>query len=266
MNVFKREMKASWKSLVFWSVGLLFIVGSGMGKYVALENSGDSINELLGQMPASLRAIFGIGSLDLSTVAGYYGLLYLYLLIMAGIHAAMLGATIISKEERDKTAEFLFVKPISRTTVISAKLAASVAIVIVFNGVTLISSIIFVGSSVNEGAPITSEIIWLMGGMFMLQLLFLFLSTAIAACVRNPKLAIPISTGILLVTFLLSIGMELTSKLDKLKYVTPFKYFEAKAIVNGGGYDMSFVVLACLLIAIFIAMTYGFYRKRDLFV
>ncbi|WP_342515137.1 ABC transporter permease subunit [Sporosarcina sp. FSL K6-1522] len=263
MNVFKREMKASWKSLVFWSIGLVFIVGSGMGKYAALEGSGDSINELLGQMPASLRAIFGIGSLDVSTVVGYYGLLYLYLLIMAGIHAAMLGSTIISKEERDKTAEFLFVKPISRTTVISAKLAAAVAIVIIFNGITLISSIIFV-DGVNEGAPITSEIMWLMGGMFMLQLLFLFFSTAIAACVRNSKLAIPISTGVLLVTFLLSVGMELTSKLDKLRYATPFKYFEAKTILHDGGYDMSFVVLSCLLMAVFMVMTYGFYRQRDL--
>lgn len=132
-------------------------------------------------MPASLRAIFGIGSLDVSTVVGYYGLLYLYLLIMAGIHAAMLGSTIISKEERDKTAEFLFVKPISRTTVISAKLAAAVAIVIIFNGITLISSIIFV-DGVNEGAPITSEIMWLMGGMFMLQLLFYFFDRHCGMC------------------------------------------------------------------------------------
>ena len=96
----------------------------------------------------------GIGSLDLATVDGYFGLLYLYLVIMASIHAAMLGATMISKEERDKTAEFLFVKPISRTTVITAKLGASIVIVIVFNLVTLLSSIVFV-DFFNEGDSVT---------------------------------------------------------------------------------------------------------------
>ena len=119
MNIFKREMRANRKSLIIWCFGVLFIVGSGMGKYAALSNTGDSINELMAHMPSSLQAIMGIGSLDLATVDGYFGLLYLYLVIMASIHAAMLGATMISKEERDKTAEFLFVKPISRTTVIS---------------------------------------------------------------------------------------------------------------------------------------------------
>ena len=44
---------------------------------------------------------------------------------MATVHAAMLGADIISKEERDKTAEFLFVKPISRNKIIISKLLGS---------------------------------------------------------------------------------------------------------------------------------------------
>ena len=124
------------------------------GKYAALSNTGDSINELMADMPSSLQAIMGIGSLDLATVDGYFGLLYLYLVIMASIHAAMLGATMISKEERDKTAEFLFVKPISRTTVITAKLGASIVIVIVFNLVTLLSSIVFV-DFFNTGDSVT---------------------------------------------------------------------------------------------------------------
>ena len=53
----------------------------------------------MADMPKSLQAIMGTNSLDLSSVIGYYGLLYLYLVVMAGIHASMLGANIISKEE-----------------------------------------------------------------------------------------------------------------------------------------------------------------------
>ena len=63
--------------------------------------------------------LLGFSDLDLSKVSGYYGMLFIYLLLMATIHAAMLGATIIAKEERDKTSEFLFVKPVSRSKVIT---------------------------------------------------------------------------------------------------------------------------------------------------
>ncbi|MFL6561849.1 MAG: ABC transporter permease subunit [Bacillus sp. (in: firmicutes)] len=55
-------------------------------------------------------------------ISGYYSLLYIYLLLMATIHATMLGASIIAKEERGKKAEFLFVKPVSRNGIITAKL------------------------------------------------------------------------------------------------------------------------------------------------
>jgi len=265
MNIFKREMRANRKSLIVWCIGVLFIVGGGMSKYAALSNAGDSINELMAQMPTSLQAIMGIGSLDLATVDGYFGLLYLYLVIMASIHAAMLGASMISKEERDKTAEFLFVKPISRATVISAKLGTSIVIVVVFNLVTLLSSIVFV-DFFNEGDSLTSEVALLMVGMFMMQLLFLFLSAAIAAFVKKPKLSIPISTGILLVTFIMSVGIDLKSDLDGLKYVTPFKYYEAKNLLHDGGFDGIFVVLSFLLMAASILTTYVFYRKRDLHI
>ena len=115
MNMFRREMKSNRTSLILWCIGILFMVGVGMGKYT-LSNTGISLNDVMADMPKSLQAIMGTNSLDLSSAIGYYGLLYLYLVVMATIHASMLGANIISKEERDKTVEFLLVKPISRST------------------------------------------------------------------------------------------------------------------------------------------------------
>ena len=126
MNIFIVEMKAYRKALIIWVFGIIFMVVAGMGKYVALSNSSQSINDLFAQMPKSMQTLFGISSFDLSKASGYYGMLFLYLALMATIHAAMLGANIISKEERDKTAEFLLSKPISRNKIITAKLAAAI--------------------------------------------------------------------------------------------------------------------------------------------
>jgi len=63
---------------------------------------------------------------------------------MAKIHASMIGAAIISKEERDKTTEFLFAKPVSRNEIITAKLFSGFANILIFNLITTTSSIIMV--------------------------------------------------------------------------------------------------------------------------
>ncbi len=264
MNVFMREMRANRKSLIIWSIGVFLLVSSGMGKYAGLSASGQSINNLLEQMPNSLKVIMGLGTFDLSTVIGYYGVLFIYLVVMAAIHAVMLGANIISKEERDKTAEFLFVKPISRNKVITSKIIAVLVNVGIFNLVTLFSSF-FMVRIYSNGEEVIGDIIILMTGMFILQLIFLFIGTAIAAISKNPKSAAALSTGILLISFMLSIAIDINERIENLKYITPFKYYEAKNLLFDGGFEAIYVILSALIIAVLFSVTYVFYKKRDLF-
>ncbi|MCH6268751.1 ABC transporter permease subunit, partial [Neobacillus citreus] len=172
MNIYVRELKSHRKSLIIWCIGVFLMVVSGMQKYAGLSSSGQSLNDLFQDMPKSLQVVMGVGELDMNKVSGYYGMLFIYLLLMATIHAAMLGATIISKEERDKTSEFLFVKPVSRTKIIIAKLLAAFTNILIFNLVTWGSSIVIVGKYA-DGESVNGDIAITMMGMFILQLLFM---------------------------------------------------------------------------------------------
>lgn len=263
MNIYLKEMQSHRKSLIYWSIGIILMVVSGMNKYTSLSSSGQSMNELMADMPLSLKAIIGVGTFDLSKASGYYGMLFLYLLLMATIHSAMLGATIIAKEERDKTSEFLFVKPVSRNKIITAKLLAAFTNIVIFNLVTFVSSIAIVGKY-SEGEAVNGEIAITMAGMFILQLLFMVIGSAISALKKRPKTAASMATGVLVLTFILSIAIDLNESLESLKYLTPFKYFEAKNIMYGGGFETIFVVLSILMIAVLSVVTYVFYKKRDL--
>lgn len=143
MNIYIRELKAHRKSLVIWSVSMALMVAGGMGEYSAGMGAGaEGFNDLVDTLPQSLQKIFGVGVFDLSNILDYFGVLFIYLALIAAVHAAMLGAGIISKEEREKTAEFLMVKPVSRTKIITSKMFASVTIVLVFNIVTAVTSYI----------------------------------------------------------------------------------------------------------------------------
>lgn len=263
MNLFIRELKASKKSLVIWSIGIVFMVAAGMNKYGSISNSGQSINEIVKQMPQSLQAVMGLNSLDLTKTIGYYGSLFLYLVLMAAIHAVMLGANIIAKEERDKTSEFLLVKPISRNRIVTSKLSAALVNAIVFNVITFISSIQAV-AYYNNGNARTNDIGILMVGLLFLQLIFLFLGTGIAAMSKKPKQAVSIGTALLLVTFLLSIIIDLNEKLGILKFLTPFKYFEAKNLLADKALNPVFVMLSIVLIGALVTATYVCFNKRDM--
>ncbi|MBC8062758.1 MAG: ABC transporter permease subunit [Clostridiaceae bacterium] len=262
MNIFIREMKAHRKSLIIWGISIMFMVVAGMAKYTVIS-SGDSMNELMNSMPKGLQAIMGGGAIDLTKASGFYGMLFLYLVLMAAVHAAMLGADIISKEERDKTFEFLMVKPVSRKTIITFKLLAALANLIIFNIINLVFSIMIV-NQYAKGESVNGDIAILMMGMFILQLIFFFIGTSIAAVSKNPKTSTSLSTGILLATFILSIIIDLNDKLINLKYLTPFKYYEAKNLMYGGGLKPVFLILSLVIIGVLFLATYRFYEKRDL--
>lgn len=263
MNIFFREMKANRKSLIIWCIGILFMIAAGIGKYTGYSNAGESMNDLLAQIPESIKAIIGMSSLDVTKISGFYGMLYLYLTIMAAIHSSMLGANIIAREERDKTAEFLYVKPVSRNRVITSKISAALVNVVIFNLVTFSTSAA-VTSKYSKGENIAGDIAILMAGMFILQLIFLFIGTGTAAIGKNPKTAASAATGLLLAAFILSVIVDVNKQLGGLRYITPFKYFEAKNLMNGKGFEPVFIILSGVIISTMILSTYIFYKNRDL--
>lgn len=262
MYIFLRELKANRKALIIWSVCMFLLVASGMGKYTAYSSGGQN-NAIFSSMPYSIRALLGFGSLDVTTMSGYFALLFLYIELTAAIHAVLLGAGIIAKEERDKTTEFLIVKPLSRTTVITAKLLAALVNILILNIVTLASSLIMV-AAYNKGADISSEIVRFLVSMVIIQLIFLSLGATLAASIKNPKASGSLSAGILLASFVLSKITDLTDRLNVLNLLSPFKYFSYKNLVAGSGLNFGTVILSLLVIAAFFALTYFFYQKRDL--
>jgi len=171
MNIFIREMKANRKSIIIWCLSMLAMVGGGMSKFAALEGSGESLKELLKIYPKSIINMMGLGDFDMTVAIGFYGVLFLYVILMATIHAVMLGANIIAKEESHKTTEFLLVKPISRNKVITSKLLAALLNIVILNLVTFLSSV-FIVNYFNKGDSIFKEIALLMVGMFIVQFIF----------------------------------------------------------------------------------------------
>jgi ABC-2 type transport system permease protein len=264
MNIFRRELKVHRWGLFFWCLGMVLLVMSGMAKFAAYKQAGQSVEEIMRALPKAVQVIFGLTGFDLTKASGFYGILFLYLAVMAAVHAVLLGAGVISEEERDRTSEFLYAKPVSRSKALTGKLLAGLTDLVILNLVTLGSSFLFVGSF-GKGETFANEILVLMVGLFFLQLIFFSIGALVAGTARKPKAAGTRATSIMLLTFLLFYLINLNESLDPLKYLTPFKYFDA-ALLMKDGLNPVFVGLSVLIVVVAIAGTYYFYSERDLSV
>lgn len=264
MNLFSREMKANRKALIIWCTCMIVGVISGMAKYTAYSSGGTS-SQVIKDLPQSIKALFGMGSLDVTTMSGFFAFLFLYIAVAAAIHAAILGSGILAKEERDKTTEFLIIKPISRFSIITSKFSAAFVNIVILNMVTMVTSIGMV-SAYNKGKDITGEIIVFFLSMLVIQMIFLSLGALLSAFMRNPKGAGSIASSAVIGTYIISAITSFNDRLNVLNVLSPFKYFSADRIIAGNGLNPALVALSIVLVAVFTASTYFFYKKRDFIV
>lgn len=242
---------------------MMVLIWSSMVKYATFQTAGESITDLISQFPQSIQTIFGLTGFDLTKASGFYGVMFMYIALMATIHAVMLGAGIVSKEERDRTSEFLFVKPVTRFKITTAKIMAGVVNLVIFNIITFLSSIFFI-NLYSKDSPFINDIIILMVGLLFMQFIFFLIGTAVAAVSKKPKLSASVSSAFLLLAFIMTYLINFNKDLDFLKYFTPFKYFDAKDILASGSLDLMYILISLGIIIVSVVVTYKFYSARDL--
>lgn len=258
--LFLREMRANLKGLIGWSVGVASLTIAGFVKFDAMLDP--SINTLMASWPRVLVVLFTGGFTHMANVADYYGIMYTYLILLVACQAAMLGGNILSKEERDRTSEFLFVKPISRVKIVTTKLLAAVVNITVVTCVCYFATIFSFGhfAGVSEFMPKIHELTL---GMYFVQLMFLTLGTGLSGLVSNNRKANTLAGLAVLATFFIAKFIQLAGNVDFLSFLSPFLYFEPAAVYRDG-LTLLYVGLASLIVIGMGTVTYVTYRKRDL--
>lgn len=264
MNIIKRELRANLKSTIIWSLAIIFIVALWMVEFESF--SGDTrINEVLDSMPSTIMDALGMGNMDLSSVEGFISSIVLYIYLALGIHACLLGSSMLAKEERDKTADYLFTMPIRRRDILTRKLISSLITLISIN---LISLGVFLATTrkYEKSDRFYKFIGLLFIAVFILQMIFLSIGMLVASINKKYRKSANISVTLLMVMFLIASLVNTLDQLDFLKYISPFKYFDAKYLLNNLKLQPVFLLISIGVIAVGIVGTYIYYPKRDLYI
>lgn len=264
MNIFLRELRANLKSLVIWSVIILLLVMIATAKFSAFAGDPEML-KMLDAMPPALLDALNMRAFNLTTLSGFYGVMFIYFGLMSAIAAAMWGSDIIAKEERDKTVEFSLVLPVSRSRVITAKALAALVNCVAFVLITWVVSLVAV-RSYNPDQTFHDFLALEMQAMLAIGLIFLAVGLLLGCAMKQYKLSGSTAVGIILVTYFMSILSGMQESLDFLKYFTPFKYFDAGELFRRGQMDGTYLLLSAVIIGVCVAAAYWVYNRRDLYI
>ncbi len=264
MNIFIRELKANLKSLVIWSAIIAVMIIMALAKYSAFAGDPQTL-KLLDSMPPALLDALSMRAFNLTTLSGFYGIMFSYFALMSAMAAAMWGSDTISKEERDKTVEFSLVLPVSRSRVVTAKSLAALVNCVAFVLITWGVSLVAVRSH-NPNQAFYDFLSLEMQAMFVITLIFLALGLLLGCAMKQYKLSGSTAVAIILVTYFMSIISGMQENLDFLKYLTPFKYFDAGILLRNGKMDSTYLLLSATIIVVSVIAAYWIYNKRDLYI
>jgi len=264
MNIFTREVKANLRSLLIWGGIVIVFIFIGITKFSAYEGNPEML-AILDSMPPALLSAFQINAFNLTTITGFYGVMFTYFALLATISAAMWGSDIISKEERDKTVEFALTMPITREKLVTGKISAALVNCIGLLTIMWVASLVAV-APYEPDSGFYDFLFLLMQALFIMQMVFLAVGILLGCALKQYKQAGSIAVSLLLGTYFLSVISSLSENLEFLKYFSPFQYFNPAALLNESRIDLNYVWLSLGIIAVCILGGYITYARRDLYI
>lgn len=261
MNIFFHELKANRKSTLIWTVSLVALVVLFLSMFPSFSKDAEEFKKLLEGFPAELRKAIGLSIDSIATLIGFYSYAFLYLKLAGAIQAMNLGTSILSKETREKTAEFLLTKPVTRTQIITSKLLASLVSLllthVVFVSAVFLMAVIVAGNDFNRKALLMVSVT-----LLFIQLMFFALGLIMSVFFPKIKSVISVSLGTVFGFFMLGMISSTTGD-TALRYLTPFNYFDPAYIVKNMAFESSFLLTGILFIIAAVVASYYFYNKKD---
>ena len=263
MNIFRHEFRMRLSSVITWSAAVTVLILLFVSVFTSFAKDAELLAETMVNFPKELLTAFGMNDVNLSTVLGYFGLVFLFVQLCLAIQAANYGFSLVSVEEREWTADFLLAKPVRRTQILTGKLLAALSGLTITNIVVWSSTFGFINLFRGDSVYAAKPLVLLLLSIIVFQLFFLSVGLVISLLVRRIRSVTPYAMALGLGMYVLSIFGDLLGK-STLEYLTPFKHFEPNYILQHGTYELSLVLLNVSVIVVSLLCSYVLYSRRDI--
>ena len=262
-TIFIKELKRTRIGLVIWSIIVGLVAFMGIMEYPVLGQNLHLIEEALGLIPKIGQLIFGVHNVNFNDPVGYYIVMYYWTGLIIFVHAIYTGASIISKESRDKTAEYLFTKPYLKSTIVAAKMfAAFVNILVVGLTATILSLLAMI--PITSESAVYSQVFAACVGMLITQGVLVMLGLLCSALLKGYKAGVFFAVGVLLLSYCLMFFVQYIDA-PQLSFLSPLTFFSVSEVVKSG-LGILYVLLSAVIIALCVFFTQRLYAKKEMLI
>lgn len=262
----KREFKINFKGLIIWTIILLsvYILVFAIYPSIMNEETKEGMNQMIQSMPPEMLASFNMDIAGMETAYGWFKTEgYMFLTLIGGLYSSILGATILLKEESDKTIEFLYSKPVSRNKIVTSKIICGVInlflftlVITIVNGISLFKTEDF---NIKEFLMISIIPILL---YYLLFFIMMFISTFF----KKTKKSMSIGIGIVFISYFMQIIGNMGENVEIIKNISLFEFASSRYIILNNAIDMKYLWLGLLIILITTVATYWRYNLKEFLI
>lgn len=260
MTIFLHELRQNRTSFLLWTLSILFLILVCVFLYPEIKKEAASLNDAFASM-GSFSQAFGMDQLSFGTLTGFYAVECGNIAGLGGaLYAALTGCSMLAKEEKNKTADFLLSHGVSRTAILTQKLAALIVMILVMNAIIFgaaISSVAMIGETIPW-----KELLLLHGACLLMQLETACLCFGLSAFITKGSAGAGLS--IAMIFYFTGLMAKMSDKARFLKYLTPFGYCDGARIVSDQKLDMTLIILGLVLAAAGTILAYGRYCRKDI--
>ncbi len=270
MNLLLRELNINKKGLILWGIIIIALVSSVMFLYPSMADDAANMMDMVNGMPEGVRAFynsaFGLDRLSITDIFGFYAMYVgLFVMLLGSIYAIMLSAGLLSKEEGEKTIEFLLAKPLTRREIVTSKLLSYLFNVFILN--LVLGLAVFAVFQIIKREPFSiTTFLLIIVAPFLLHLTFASIGFLLSTFITKSKTVLSASLGIVFLTYFCGIISGMTESMGWLKWLSPFKYVEPADIIPTGRIDLIYLILILIINVFCIGLTYYFYERKDITV
>lgn len=264
MRLFIHELYKLKRSIIIWSVSLCSIISLYMTFFPSVGQKG--LNKIfeaeIKAMPDFFVKALNLSIVDFSIYSNYFAYVFQFILMAVAIYALIIGSSSLLKEESDKTIEFLYANPVSRTQIVTSKLCAGLSGLVILNLLTLIVTYV-IGYILGE-RNFEMDILLIYGYSMITVFVYYGIGLLFSSKLRSSGV-VTTSLGIFFLTYIISILSDMVDKLKFLRWAAPFNYIIPMDVLQKE-VDMSKIFILIGIFVVSIVLSYLFYNKKQLYI
>ena len=260
----KKELKDNLKSFIIIAsiLVVLFFIVYLIYPYIINEEAKESMNELMAIFPESVLKAF---NMDITNIDTAYGWVqsegFTIVLLSIGFYASILGSSILFKEEKDKTIEYLGFLPIRRKNILTNKLIVAliylVSLVVIFTLFNYIA--LLISGSFNQ-----KEFFLLFFSILLVALPLFFINLFITTLLNRNNKVLGISLMMVFIFYLFNTISEMSDKVKFFRYLSLYSLADIRGIIANGSISIWCIVISVVISLVFAILSYITYDKKEM--